>query len=205
MPVTRRWSYNDPWQSVWNGIDTAVTATKLKLQKESEKRGAHWKYPNPTVKRDLLSTKNIAQLIGFIYLQPRISTFSPLHPIKIIIQRKQIGFLLSKKIFLKKNTTTSSHFPKFPVDSKLRILVPQTYRHQGDVKPAWYSESTWAQKSSINATMSQVDFQGCVWLTTHEWKKDQLVKMDSFPKQIRNHHWGIVSQPKKPGLSQGWS
>lgn len=167
---------------------------RLKLQKDSKKRGEHWKHPNPTVKSDLPSTEIIAQLIGFILATQNLYFLTTAssknhHPTKA-----DRFFCYQKTYFLKKNTTTS-------VTSS--SLVPQTYRHQGDVKPAWYSESTWA-------TMSQ-EFSTRVFHSLPMNDKDRLAKMDSFPRPIRewkvqtsiimwNHHRGIGSLPKKNGV-----
>ena len=96
---TSRWSQNDPWQA---GMKLRLQSQRLNLnfQKKAEKKQANWKHPNPTRKSDLLSRKNIAIWLD-LFIQPRISTFWPLHPVKIIIQRKHLVFFTIKKIFPK--------------------------------------------------------------------------------------------------------
>ena len=88
---TSCWSQNDPWQA---GMELRLQSQRLNLnfRKKAEKKQANWKHPNPTGKSDLLSRKNIAIWLN-LFIQPRISTFWPLHPVKIIIQRKHLFFL----------------------------------------------------------------------------------------------------------------
>lgn len=106
---------------------------RLKLQKDSEKRGEHWKHPNPTVKSDLPSTEIIAQLIGFILATQNLYFLTTAssknhHPTKA-----DRFFAIKKHISLKKHhhfchsptfqSKASSWFPKHTATREMLNLL----------------------------------------------------------------------------------
>lgn len=158
---------------------------RLKLQKDSEKRGEHWKHPNPTVKSDLPSTEIIAQLIGFILATQNLYFLTTAssknhHPTKA-----DRFFAIKKTYFLKKKHHHFCHFPH-----------------------SWFPKHT-ATREMLNllGILNQPEppclrvFHQGVSLTTHEWKKDRLAKMDSFPKQKGSNKYHHVKPPPRYCIS----